>query len=425
MVETQLKYKPSELGPIPEDWIESTFGEVLKGFSSGMTPYRGKSEYYTGDILWITSGELNYNVITDTEEKITPKAVLDTNLKLLPPGTFLMAITGLEAVGTRGSCAIVGAEATTNQSCMALFGTNKMITEYLFHFYVNYGEMFAFKYCQGSKQQSYTGKIAKLLPVILPPTLEEQKAIATALSDTDELIASLEKLIVKKKAIKQGTMQQLLTPPSKGGKRLPGFSGEWLSIELGDYADITKLAGFEYSKYFNSYLDQGEIIVIRGTNITHNKLDFRDIKTIPRKTSKFLYRSQLNKGDLVFAYVGTIGPVCLIEENDKFHLGPNTAKISSNYKLDEKFLLCLFKSQFVKKEIDFHTSIGAQPSLSMTKIRSFNFHIPDSIEEQKAIAAILNSMENEIEALESKKAKYEQVKQGMMQELLTGKTRLV
>lgn len=205
-------YKLTDLGPISKDWRACRFEDVLMGFSSGMTPFRGKPEYYKGNIPWITSGELNYNVIVDTKEKITEEAMKKTNLKILPKGTFLMAITGLEAAGTRGSCGIVGVEATTNQSCMALYPIKGEITaEYLYHFYVLYGNELALKYCQGTKQQSYTAKIAKLLPINLPPTIDEQNAIATTLSEMDNQIEILETKLAKYKQIKQGMMQSLLT----------------------------------------------------------------------------------------------------------------------------------------------------------------------------------------------------------------------
>ncbi len=209
---TKLKpgYKQTEVGVIPEDWEAKTFGEVMTGFASGATPSRKHPDFYKGDIRWITSGELNYNVIMDTIEKISVEAVSKTNLKLLPKGTFLMAITGLEAEGTRGSCGIVGAEATTNQSCMALFPTKELSTHYLFYYYVYKGKSLALQYCQGTKQQSYTGKIVKLLPILLPP-FDEQEAIAAILSDMDAEIAALEQKRDKLRALKQGMMQELLT----------------------------------------------------------------------------------------------------------------------------------------------------------------------------------------------------------------------
>ena len=208
---TDAERKQSEFGSIPSDWHLKNFEDVISGFSSGSTPSRAKPEYYTGKINWITSGELNYNIISDTIEKITKEAVINTNLKILPKGTFLMAITGLEAEGTRGSCGIIGEKATTNQLCMALFPSNQLLPEYLFHFYVMFGDYLALHYCQGTKQQSYTGKIVKILPIILPPTIEEQKAIAQTLSDLDAEIEALEQKRDKYKAVKQGMMQELLT----------------------------------------------------------------------------------------------------------------------------------------------------------------------------------------------------------------------
>lgn len=193
------------------DWSTHQLGEVIDSCSSGATPYRGHPEYYKGTIKWITSGELNYNLITDTIEHISEEAVEKTNLKVHPAGTFLMAITGLEAAGTRGACGIVGSPATTNQSCMAIYPTSKLKTEFLFHYYILRGNELALTYCQGTKQQSYTAKLVRLLPIDLPPTVEEQVAIAEVLTDLDAEIAALEAKLTKARSIKQGMMQELLT----------------------------------------------------------------------------------------------------------------------------------------------------------------------------------------------------------------------
>lgn len=122
-----------------------------------------------------------------------------------------MAITGLEAEGTRGACGIVGAPATTNQSCMAIFPTNALTTSYLFHYYVFRGKSLALQYCQGTKQQSYTASLVKQLPVEIPPTVEEQSAIAAVLSDMDTEIEALEARRAKTRDLKQAMMQELLT----------------------------------------------------------------------------------------------------------------------------------------------------------------------------------------------------------------------
>ena len=193
------------------DWQVRVLGDLISSCSSGATPRRDRPDFYKGDVRWITSGELNYNIITDTVEKITSEAVAKTNLKVIPKGTFLMAITGLEAAGTRGSCAIVGEPSTTNQSCMAIFPTSELLTEYLFHYYVFRGDALALQYCQGSKQQSYTAKLVRKLPISVPPTTEEQAAIATVLSDMDAELVALEQRLTKTRALKQGMMQELLT----------------------------------------------------------------------------------------------------------------------------------------------------------------------------------------------------------------------
>lgn len=192
-------------------WQKTLLGDVITHCSSGATPYRGRPDYYTGTIRWITSGELNYNVIMDTIEHISEEALANTNLKLHPTGTFLMAITGLEAAGTRGSCGIVGAPSATNQSCMAVYPNSRLTQKFLFHSYVYRGDELALKYCQGTKQQSYTASLVKLLPIDLPPTIDEQTAIATVLSDMDTEIESLESKLAKAREVKQGMMQELLT----------------------------------------------------------------------------------------------------------------------------------------------------------------------------------------------------------------------
>ena len=115
-------------------WEMKRFEDVITHCSSGSTPSRNKPEFYQGNIRWITSGELNFNRINDTQEKITKEAVISANLKLIPPNTFLMAITGLEAEGTRGACGIVGRESTTNQSCMAIFTTQVLSIQFLFYY---------------------------------------------------------------------------------------------------------------------------------------------------------------------------------------------------------------------------------------------------------------------------------------------------
>jgi type I restriction enzyme S subunit len=227
------------------EWRSVPLGELIAHCSSGATPYRRRSDYYSGTVKWITSGELNYNVITETIEHISEDAVRDTNLKVHPPGIFLMAITGLEAAGTRGSCGVVGAQATTNQSCMAIYPSPSLKTDFLYHYYVFRGNQLALQYCQGTKQQSYTAKLVKLLPIDVPPMVDEQTAIAAVLSDMDAEIAALETRLAKTRELKQGMMQALLT----GRIRLISAASRVVEFKGKQKSRTSK--GVPHNKHFN------------------------------------------------------------------------------------------------------------------------------------------------------------------------------
>ncbi len=409
------KYKQTELGLIPSDWEVKEFVEVMDGFSSGQTPYRAVPEFYKGEIPWITSGELNYNVITDTVEKITIEGAREANLKMIPKGSFLFAITGLEAAGTRGSCAITGIEATTNQSCMALYPKRGLlITPYLYHYYVRYGNELAFKYCQGTKQQSYTGGIAKKLPIIVPSTIEEQAAIATALSDADALISSLEKLIAKKRNIKQGAMQKLLQP--KEGWEVRKLGEILKNIQLGgNYPNSDVVTNYPLIKMGN----------IQRGYISINKVEYIISDYIPENKDK------LNHGDVLFNTRNTldlVGKVSIWQNqlakayfnSNLMRLEFNPEIISSNF-----FMNLLFNTRSVISKLkDIATGTTSVAAIYTRDLLKIEMPIPPK-EEQVRIATILSDMDAEIAALETKLEKYRKVKLGMMQNLLTGKIRLI
>jgi len=248
---------------------------------------------------------------------------------------------------------------------------------------------------------SKTQLVNVLLP--LPPTRTEQKAIATALSDVDELIANLDKLIVKKKAIKQGAMQQLLTPPDKGGKRLPGFSGAWTYEPINDIALITTGGSDTQDR-----VDDGAYpFYVRSQKVERiNRFSF-DGEAI------------LTSGDGVG--VGKI----FHHVNGKFDFHQRVYCIYSyRDNVDGKYLFCQFSTRFFDRVMSM-TAKSSVDSVRREMIADMKVHLPPTKKEQQTIAKILSDMEVEIDALESKKAKYQAIKQGMMQELLTGKTRLV
>jgi len=194
---------------IPEEWISKKVGDVFK-LKSGSTPSRTKSEFFEGDISWITSTDLNRSKITSTIEKITKEAVKDANLTLLPKGTFVIATYGLEADGTRGKCGILEMNATCNQACMAFLHSSVMDSLFLFYFYLYFGEKIIFSIAQGTKQQNLYSYTINKVTLLIPP-LKEQLKIISILSHIDSQITTQTQYKEKLERLKKSLMQKLLT----------------------------------------------------------------------------------------------------------------------------------------------------------------------------------------------------------------------
>jgi len=248
---------------------------------------------------------------------------------------------------------------------------------------------------------------------LLPP-LPEQQAIAEALSDVDNLISSLTKLINKKKNIKQGAMQELLT----GKKRLEGFSGDWKKTFLGEIADTSSGGTPSRSnpKYYSGnipWVTTSELNdkSIHDTNehITQEGVNSSSAKIFPEYTV------------LIAMYGATIGKLGILAMQASTNQAC-CALICNKEILDYKFL---FYKLLSMREYIISLGCGAgQPNISQKIIKSLEILIP-MLPEQTAIAGILSDMDAEIEVLEQKLNKYKAIKQGMMHELLTGRIRLI
>lgn len=261
-------------------------------------------------------------------------------------------------------------------------------------------------------------------PIPLPPTKEEQTAIAQALSDTDELISSLDKLITKKRSIKQGAMQQLLT----GKKRLPGFTGEWVESLLPEVCWFQEGPGVR-----NSQFTLTGVKLLNGTNITFGKLDLNSTERYISEREAYGWYSHFlaDEGDVIIACSGISvakfhEKVSLIEIKH-LPLCMNTStmrfKITSD-RITREFLIYFLKSQDFKDQISGKATGSAQLNFGPFHIKRVLIKLPKP-NEQNAITQILSDMDSEIETLEKKRDKYKAIKQGMMQELLTGRTRLI
>lgn len=179
--------------------------------------------------------------------------------------------------------------------------------------------------------------------------------------------------------------------------RFPGFTEEWEMKKLGEVADVSKLAGYEFTKHI-VYEENGKIIALRGLNIKNNKLNLSDVKFIDNSDFSKLNRSKLYIDDLMFTYIGTIGEVALIEENDRFYLAPNVSRIRSDKSLIlPKFLLQYFNQpNFKNIEISKYISSSSQSALTMENVRKFKILLP-KLEEQTKISSFLSLIDERIQ----------------------------
>lgn len=415
MIET--KFKNTELGPIPEDWNMGTFADFLDYFSAGATPYRGNPSNFVGNIPWISSGELNYNRITDTNEHISEEGKRSAHLTLHQRGTFLIAITGLEAAGTRGRCAFVETPATTNQSCLAIKSTDKLSVEYLFWFYRLWSDYLAFNFSQGSKQQSFTADIVRKLP-LYAPTLSEQIKIAEALTDVDALLSELSALIEKKQSVLKATMQELLT----ARRRLPGFSVPWEEVKLGDFVSIVRGGSPRpIEAYLTTHPDGLNWIKIGDTRVGDKYITHTAERIIPEGLSS---TRQVHKGDLILSNSMSFGRPYILAIDGCIHDGW-LAISEYEESFDTDFFYYLLQSEDTVKQYKMLAAGSGVLNLNKAIVGDLLVFKPKSIQEQRAIAEILSDMDAEIVELEAKREKYKAVRQGMMQQLLTGKIRLI
>ena len=254
--------------------------------------------------------------------------------------------------------------------------------------------------------------IAKMAVPI--PKIEEQVAIAEALSDVDNLISSLQKLIEKKKAIKQGAMQELLT----GEKRLPGFHGEWAKQQLGDVCNIVNggTPSTSVAEFWN-----GKILWCTPTDITScsAKYIYTTESKITESGLKASSATLLPKGALLLCSRATIGEVRIAGNAICTNQGFKSLVVMQNISNE-----WLYYMVHVLKPNMLEKAIGSTfLEISKKDLAELDIIVPE-FTEQKAIAQVLSDMDSEIEQLEKKLAKYQQIKQGMMQELLTGRIRL-
>lgn len=437
MVEMKSGYKMTEVGVIPEDWEVKTLGKLA--CINGRIGFRG---YTVKDLVRKGEGAIaiggkhiskNFLDLSDAEY-ISWKKYYESPEIMVKQGDIVLAQRG-----TLGKSALIKSDigpATINPSLVLI---NKIKCNNLYLIYN----------MQSSSVTDYIRQINSQtsIPMISQKQIEgikiaiakldcEQAAIATALSDVDSLISALTKKIMKKKAIKQGLMQQLLT----GRKRLPGYEKnrepvqtewgaipkDWKTLSIGKCCSIKARIGWQGLKK-SEYLSSGEYVLVTGTDFLNGRIDWKSCVYVSKKRYEQDANIQIVKHDILITKDGTIGKVAFLD--DVPCLGTLNSGIfvvrSHSEELDQCYLSKIFESFIFDAFLESLVAGSTINHLYQKDFVHFNFPVPPTISEQTAIANILSDCDSEIAALEEKRDKYKEIKQGMMQQLLTGKIRLI
>ena len=402
-------YKQTDVGVIPEDWEDKKLGELAKVCMCKRIFADQTAE--NGEIPFFKIGTFG----KEADAYISRSLYEDFKHRFSYPQKGDVLIS---AAGTLGRSVIFdGKDAYFQDSNIVWLDIDKtkLCNEYLYHYY----KVIQWASSEGSTiARLYNGIICDTH--IALPKVDEQEQIAGALSEIDELISTLEKQVSKKKAIKQGAMQELLT----GKRRLPGFNGAWREVRLEDIC--SKITDGSHESPPES--DVGYYMP-SVKDMTSTGFDYSECKKISYADFKKLERNGCRPdiGDVLIAKDGSILKYAFVQEQaETIVILSSIAIVKPLFNcVDSFFLAQYFRQQnFVEQVITNYKSGTGVPRIVLKGFKQIELFIPESVAEQATIAKILVDMGKEIAGLEKKLGKYRQVKQGMMQQLLTGKIRL-
>jgi type I restriction enzyme S subunit len=421
-MELKEGFKKTEIGIIPNDWDAVAMGDVGQTII-GLTYSPNDVKDYGTLVLRssnVQSGRLAFedNVYVDME---LPSRVIVEN------GDILICVRN----GSKqliGKCALIDHSAAGYAFGAFMSIYRSKLSKFIFFQFQSNQIQKQINEVMGATINQLTNKDLAVFKIALPRSAAEQTAIANALSDADALILSLQKLIVKKRQIKQGAMQTLLNPYENGV-----LKRGWTEHQLGDLFDFS--GGYSASRDQLStkgfcYLHYGDI---HGSqkSFVNVEAEFNEIPKLEIPLNKVARRSLLNDGDIVFVDAseddeGVSRHIVVVNPKGIPYIsGLHTIVAKSkNNLLNNVFKRFCFQSAEVKEQFKFY-AVGTKVSgISKTNIAKIELKMP-SLDEQVEISETLSNMDVEITALETKLAKYQKIKQGMMQNLLTGRIRLV
>ena len=404
-----------ELGLLPEDWEVAKLGDIgyfLKG--NGIS----KSQANSGDLCAVRYGELytlHHNYIKTYNSHISKEVALFATK--IQKGDILFACSG-ETKEEIGKCAafVDEVEAYAGGDILILRTDQEKCSDIFLGFLLNMPIAANQKEAKGQGDAVVHISKASLENLSIPlPPIEEQRRIASALTSIDNLIDSLDRLIAKKRAIKQGVMQQLLS----GKKRLKGFTEPWVEKRLGEILSLKN--GFAFKS--ETYCAIGKYKIITIANVQNGRFDLTDYNSVTDIPASIQQHQKLSIGDILISMTGNVGRVCRVDSSNCL-LNQRVGLLEIRPNVNSDFVFTALNTNAFENAMRDKGQGAAQANISKSDIEDYVLLMPSSLLEQQAIASVLTSMDNELSALEAKRQKYEQIKRGMMQQLLTGRIRL-
>ena len=416
-MEVRPGYKWTDIGLIPKDWAVKSLGDLRPFVTSGS---RGWATFYSdrGSLFVRITNMSRDSIYLDLENPkfVNLSAESSEGIRTqLQEHDVLISITADIGIVSYVDSRIPIPAYINQHIALVRFDKAKTCGKFVSYFLASEKpqKLFRASTDTGAKAGMSLPTVQKI--EIALPILPEQRAIAAALSDMDALLGGLERLIAKKRDLKQAVMQQLLT----GQTRLPGFSGQWNIKRLGDLATIRD-GTHQTPKYVASGIPFFSV-----EHVTSG--DFKNTKYISEQEHRFLTRSvKIEKGDILMTRIGSIGDCKLIDwdVDASFYVSLALLKIKPGYLA--AYIAHYTKSAAFQMEVELHSLQSAIPrKINLGPISNVKVELPDTIAEQAAIAAVLSDMDAELSALVARRDKTCDLKQAMMQELLTGRTRLV
>ena len=407
-------YKSTDIGMIPEDWDVYSLQDIVNQFVNGGTPSTKNEDFWSGNIPWITGADILEQEVAVIRRHITTEAVDSSSTNVIPKGSLLIVSrTGV------GKLAIAPCDIAISQDFTGIIlRKEKILAEYLFR-YLDFFQDALIRQNQGTSIKGITrDTLAAIL--IAVPSSAEQRAIAEALSDVDGSIKSLEALVAKKKAIKRTTMQQLLT----GKIRLPGFSVKRTELNMARDSILKARIGWQ-GLTTAEYLTTGNYYLVTGTDFLNGRVDWSTCHFIDRSRFVQDINIQLAPDDVLLTKDGTIGKAGFIDSL------PGPATLNSGVFVIRpkkksyfpKYMYYILTSHIFSSFLERLQAGSTIVHLYQKDFSNFSFNAPP-IDEQVAIVTALSDLDAEIASLEQRLNKTDAIKQGMMQQLLTGKVRL-